>query len=253
MSNFDDILEQYEGMDSAVAPKEIKKLKIKEKGDKARISFPLVKKDGNIAQIPVLFFNYSDGEKWARFQAPKDKESKAYKVALQKCGEPEICYVTPIVVYATNRNGDIVSSPVDYELQALPLRGQRLQRLQNLEEVDYKKQDIKVNCDEPNYQNYTFAATPTCVFRSEKFKTKMKNGDIRELEVGISADDVIKEALDMMKEIDTVVANRWTDDKILAFFEVDTSEGSSAKLDSDEADNIEETQSFDIEEAEEEL
>lgn len=219
-SNFDDILSQYEDITTTKSSESAPKFSMKNKGDKARIAFPLTKQNGAIVQKPVHFFQYSDNEtkKWAKFFVPENKDSKAYELALRVCGEPITAYVTPVVVYATNDKGAIVASPVDYNIVAMILRGKRLERLKTIcSEYNLRDYDLIATCDEPKFQDISFMTTSVCAFRVNEIKSKNRQGQEITLNIGIDTDNVIKESLEFFENIESAVASKWSDASIEKF------------------------------------
>lgn len=219
-SNFDDILSQYEDITTTKSSEGAPKFSMKNKGDRARIAFPLTKSNGAVVQKPVHFFQYSNNEtkKWAKFFVPEDKESKAYQMALRVCGEPLTAYVTPVVVYSTNDKGAIVASPVDYSIVAMVLRGKRLERLKTIcSEFNLRDMDLIANCDEPKFQDISFTPLNVCAFRVPEIKSRNRQGQEVSLQVGIDTNALIKESLEFFETIETAVASKWSNASIEKF------------------------------------
>lgn len=234
----DSIWDQFEDLDSVKVSGQAEKFKMTNKDDKARIAFPLVNpKTKKIALKKVLKFNYSGQNTWANFQAP-DPDSKAYKVAVQNCGDPQVVYVTPILVYSTNKEGRIINGE-EYQLTNLVLPRQRLQEIKSLqEEYDLANIDLIATCTETKFQAIKFTPAKECGFTSGAI-TVRKNGEEKRLKISIDQDEVIQSAIEMAKESDLAVAPRWSEQAILDYFSKDDNDEDF------EDDNTEQSQGSD--------
>lgn len=219
----DDFWSQLEDINEAQAYDTPPLFKLKEKGDKARICFPLVNPStGRIAFKKVRIFNFEDKAKgtWARFLAPEDTESKAYKIAVKYCGEPQQARVTPVLVYSTNTQGRVISGE-DYTLIAIKVTPQRLESLKTLQ-ADYNlsEHDISVVCKESKFQNLDFNILPVCGMREGKITLTDKTGKSKTIDIEFETKTIIQEAMQMVKDgIEESVASKWSEQQIINYFE----------------------------------
>lgn len=230
----DSIWDQFEDLDTVKVSGQADKFKMTNKDDKARIAFPLVNpKTKKIALKKVLKFNYSGEGTWANFQAPTNENGKAYKLAVQHCGEPQVVYVTPILVYSTNKDGRIINGE-EYQLTNLVLPRQRLQEIKSLqEEYDLANIDLIATCTETKYQAIKFTPAKECGFIAGAI-TVRKNGEEKKLKISIDQDEVIQAAIDMSKESDLAVAPRWSEQAIIDYFSKDDNSDFDDEDDEDE-------------------
>lgn len=228
MSSYDEnVWKQFEDVDSVKVSGNIKKFKMSDTDEKARICFPLVNpKSKKVALIKVRKFSYNDKTtgRWATFQAPEDTDSEAYKVAVKYCGDPQDVYVTPVLVYSTNKQGIVINGD-EYELTNLTLPRQRLQELKTLQdEYNISEIDLIVTCTEKQYQNLKLSPAKNCGLIDGVIGYK-KDGKERNVEININADAVRKEALEMAKsESALAVAPKWSDQYIINYFTEDGSD-----------------------------
>lgn len=220
-ANLDDFWSQYEDVDTAEAESTAPKFKMSDKGERARISFVLVHpKTKKVAMKKVLVFNYSDKAtgNWAKFQAPENPDSKAYKVAVQHCGDPQVVYVTPVLVYETNSKGRVTSAE-DYELTVLTMPKGRLQSVKDLQEdADISEVDVLVVCEEPTYQKFQFKAAAESGVFGGSVTQKDANGNPKKMKMELDSDKIVEEAIELAKTADTAAAPKWTDQAIVQFF-----------------------------------
>ena len=222
------VWDEFEDFDTAKVNDEVIKFKMSDKGDVARICFPLINpKTGKVALKKVIRFHYENkaNNSFAIFQAPTNTSSQAYKTAIEYCGDPKTIYVTPILVYSTNKLGKVISNE-DYELTNLVLTPTKIKQLRTLqEEYDLSNIDIKVVLDDAKFQNMTFSPLKGCGLRDGFVNSKNKQGEIKKFPIQINKDQVSNDAFELMKTADSVVAPRWSDAQILKFFTQDNDEG----------------------------
>lgn len=199
---------------------DLQKFKLQNKNEKTRVAFPLINpKTGKLAVKTVEVFKYNSKDNWANFQAPADKESKAYKTAVKYAGYPQAVSVTIVLKYETNAEGRVINGE-EYTLIPLTLPNQRLSKVKSLQaEYDFKTHDLIVECEEPKFQKLDFRAVPGSGLWEGVIKQKTKSGEVKNLKVELDADSILRDAIDMMQDADLVLGSRWTDDQIIAFFE----------------------------------
>lgn len=211
---------QFESVDEAKVQGQTPKFKLTEKDDKARIHFPFVNpQNGQVALKKVLYFSYEDKatNSWARFQAPAEG-SKAYATARQFCGEPQLCYVTPILQYSTNNTGKVISG-IDYEVIALTLSRTRLKEVKQIQdEYNLAEIDLGVVCNEPKYQNLKFSPLKRCALNDGFAVVKGRDGLEKKLKLEYNRDEVFNSAKECMETADMAVAPKWGEQQILDFF-----------------------------------
>lgn len=223
MAKYDEsIWEQFESVDEVKVQGQVNKFKLDNKDEKARVAFPLVNpKTKKVAMVKVLKFQYSDKAtgSWATFQAPA-QDTEAYKVAVKFCGEPQVVYVTPILVYSTNKDGRIINGE-EYTMTNLTLPKQRLQAIKALQdEYDLAKIDLIVTCEEPKFQKMQFTPAKECGLIDGEV-TYSKDGKQRKVTIDIDMDEVLQEAIDMSKESALAVAPHWGEQYIIDYFSGD--------------------------------
>lgn len=216
----DDYWSQFEDVESAKVQGTTPKFKLANAGDKARIHFPFVNpKNQQVALKKVVYFNFEDKatKSWARFQAP-DKDSKAYKIAVQHCGEPQTSYVTPILQYATNNAGRVISG-IDYKVLAMTLHKTRMQELKQIqEEYNLAEIDLAVVCNNVDYQNLKFSPLRVCALSQGFVTIKDRNGLEKKITLDFKRDEVFAQAKEVMNDADLVIASRWGEQQIIDFF-----------------------------------
>lgn len=221
MSN--DFWDNFEDIEQARVETKAEKFKMKNSGEKARIHFILVNpKTQQVALKRVEMFSYNDEVKnsWARFIAPA-KDSKAYQVAVKHCGEPQVVYVTPILVYSTNDKGRVINGE-EYELSNLTLPKSRFFDIKNLQgEYNLSQHDVVVMCEDSKYQKLKFTISPECGVLNGSITAKNNKGEIVKTEIDINREQALKEAVKMAEDMETAVANRWSESQIINFFEGD--------------------------------
>ena len=239
----------FESVDEAKVQGQTPKFKMSEKDDKTRIHFPFVNpQTSQVALKKCEYFSFEDKatNSWARFQVPP-KNSKAYKVALQHCGEPNIAYVTPILQYSTNNTGKVVSG-IDYDVIALTLTRTRLKELKQIqEEYNLAEIDVGVVCQEPKYQNIKFSPLKRCALNDGYATIKGRDGLEKKLKLEYTREEVFAQAKECIETADLAIANRWSEQQILDFFLGDKSPKESATSEDLDYESVDESEagSFD--------
>lgn len=231
-----DYWSQFEDVESAKVQSTAPKFKLANTGDKARIHFPFVNPNNKqVALKKVSYFSYEDkvAKTWARFQAPADTNSPAYKIAVQHCGNPNTSYVTPVLQYSTNNAGKVVSG-IDYKVVAMTLHKTRMQDLKQIQdEYNLSEIDIGVVCNNVDYQNLKFSPLRTCALTDGFATIKDRNGLEKKIKLEFTREEVFEQAKAVMDEAELVVASKWGDQQIIDFFTGDngvkaTEDGSPA-------------------------
>lgn len=219
-----DYWSQFEDVESAKVQTVAPKFKMGATGDKARIHFPFVNPNNKqVAVKRVTYFSYEDkvAKTWARFQAPADPNSEAYRIAVQHCGTPMTSYVTPVLQYSTNNMGKVVSG-IDYKVIAMTLHKTRMQELKQIQdEYNLADIDIGVVCNEVNFQNIKFSPLKTCALNDGFVVIKDRTGLEKKIKMEFTRDEVFAQAQEIMQDADSVVANKWGDQQIIDFFSGD--------------------------------
>lgn len=241
----DDFWSAFEDISQSKAYDSIPLFKMNNKGDKARICFPLVNpKTNEVALKKVLVFNFSKKDAkgndiWARFIAPEDKECQAYQTAVKYCGDPQTVRVTPVLVYSTNATGN-VNSGDDYELIPIKITGQRLEALKAIQaEFNLAEHDISVVCQEKKYQKLDFNAQQACGLRKGSLKVKDAKGNVKEIKFSFTLEDILAEAMEMAKTMEQAVANNWSEQQILDYFSETESDDDEFDDETEEDDELE--------------
>ena len=214
----------YDDTSSARTSLNVEKFKMKDKGERTRFMFALVNpKTKQVALKKVTYFQYNNNvtKQWAKFIAPENVNSQAYKVAQEHCGVALTSYVTPILVYSTNTQGRVISGD-DYELTNLVLTPTRLTNIKSIQaEHDLSQCDILVTLEDAKYQKMLFASATGCGVTDGFINQKDKQGNLKKTEININRDEVINEAIKMIDECETAVANNWTEQTIINYFKKD--------------------------------
>lgn len=249
MSNTDtDFWSQFEDIGQAKVYNNAPVLKFREKGDKARICFPLVNpKSKEVAFKKLLVFNFNDPVKgtWARIIAPEDKSSKAYQTCVKYCGEPQVVRLTPVLVYSTNATGRVLSGE-EYSIVALKVTPQRLESLKLIQdEFNLAEHDVAVSCSEIKYQKISFTALPQCGLRAGKIKQQDKTGATKELEIKFNLTNILNEAMEFAKTMETAVGSKWTEQQIISYFEKSNEEDADFEYDDEDEEDTSSTENSD--------
>lgn len=214
-----DYWSQFEDVESAKVSNTAPKFKMANQGDKARIHFPFVNPNNKqVALKRVTYFSFTDNvtKSWARFQAPA-KDSKAYKVAVQYCGEPLTSFVTPVLQYSTNSTGKVISG-IDFKVLTMTLHKTRMQKLKTIQdEYNLSEIDIGVVCNNVDFQNVDFSPLKRCALTDGQVTIKDRGGLEKVVKLEFTRDEVFQQAQEVMKDADLAVAARWSEQQILDF------------------------------------
>lgn len=213
--------EQFKGLEDVKIADGSDKFTLQNKDEVARAYLPLVNpKTAQIALKPAFFFRYEDkvSNTFAKFLAPKDTNSQAYKKAIEMCGMPIERYVTPILVYSTNEQGRVISGD-DFKLTTFILTPTRIKELQSIQQ-NYSLADVDLGITllEANFQNLKIQALPSCFIKQGFAQVKTRTGEIKQIKLEYTLADITKEAMEVMENAQLAVASNWSEEQILAFF-----------------------------------
>jgi hypothetical protein len=138
------------------------------KDQKARIAFVLFDQNG----APMLKMSQTFYDKVGKitFRAPKNK-SLLVKVA-EKYGEPNIKFATIILVYLTDKEGNMLK-PADpnqrmYSLEAYIFSKDKFPKFRDRHwEWNLAEHDVILSCSEEKYQNVDIEVAKECFFRCD--------------------------------------------------------------------------------------
>lgn len=120
-------------------------------------------------------------------------------ICCQKLGEPKRTFATPIVLYETRSNGDLIT-PVTYKIQCLSCNDDRANFIQQThKDFNLHKFDLLFTCEDGQYQTGQFAPKPQAIWTLDP--------DVMQ--------DVMKQVAHFLPTTAERVAAKLTEDKIL--------------------------------------
>ncbi|EJF06577.1 hypothetical protein ThvES_00013440 [Thiovulum sp. ES] len=191
------------------------------------IGFPLLHpKTGKAVFKRVKRFRHNDGERWHKFQAPT--ETEFLKEVIQEIGEPEERFVTVVIKYETDKQGNL-KKPITGEILTILLSPTQMINLKKLSKVkSLSKNDLQVSSTNPDFQSKDFTPTNRAIWDLLKkdgktpylTKQDVLSADLEDEEDSDSSspwtrDEVIEEAWQLAdRGMDKIVADRYADRKI---------------------------------------
>lgn len=181
-----------------------------EKDTKYRIGFPLLNANGRVKIKAVDFFTYEpDEEKYSAWVATGDPEVDAKAKAAG--AELKTRYVTAVVVYRTNKQGQPLN-PLTWEVIAMVMDPRKLASLKEINaEWDLATVDVSVTTDNPKYQYHSYTPLKTAIFR-------LKDGDPTLAKLGLTKSieaEVLAAANALDENLSDAIAFRRTPQQVL--------------------------------------
>ena len=134
-------------------------------GRTARIHFPYVNPDtGEVLTRRVEFYKWDNNRFIGGFFVPPDTALQAKLTAI--LGPPQVRWVTPVLIYKTDDNGNINPKSFDFQVTVLTMDSKKVVLIKGMA-ADYKlsNTDFKVMCQDEKFQALQFMPLNQCVIR----------------------------------------------------------------------------------------
>lgn len=139
-----------------------------EENRKYRIGFPWVDSNGNIQVKAVQFYKFNEALRRG-FLVPTDPDlrRKSDKVM----GNPEVRYVTPIIIYRTQPNGELYKGELDFEIMPLVMDARKVAKIKEVHQLhSLVSNDLRVTCIGEKYQDLEFIPVPPSIWKEMSVK-----------------------------------------------------------------------------------